>query len=59
MIGQPAEEIGGGAAAMLADGLLTRFPRPDYVIPVHDDARYAAGIDGYHPGALIGNNNTM
>jgi len=27
LIGQPAEEIGAGAAAMIRDGLLTRFPR--------------------------------
>src|SRR4051794_20474886 len=29
LIGQPAEEIGKGSAAMLKDGLFTRFPRPD------------------------------
>src|ERR1700759_2399979 len=28
-IGQPAEETGGGAKAMVADGLFTRFPKPD------------------------------
>src|SRR6201989_1251377 len=28
-IAQPAEEIGSGAKAMLADGLFTRFPKPD------------------------------
>ena len=59
MIGQPAEEMGGGAAAMLADGLLTRFPRPDYAIAVHDDARYAAGIVGYHAGPMESNNDTV
>ena len=59
MIDQPAEEIGGGSAAMVAEGLLTRFPRPDYVTPVHDDARYAAGIDCHHAGALLSNSNTV
>ena len=34
-IGQPAEERGGGAKAMLADGLYTRFPIPDYAIALH------------------------
>src|SRR5262245_27374912 len=29
-IGQPAEEVGKGAKAMLDDGLFKRFPRPDY-----------------------------
>src|ERR1700683_513664 len=28
-IAQPAEEAGAGAKAMLADGLVTRFPKPD------------------------------
>lgn len=31
-IGQPAEEIGAGAKAMLDDGLLTKFPRPDFAL---------------------------
>lgn len=35
IIGQPAEEIVAGARAMLADGLYTRFPRPDYAIALH------------------------
>ncbi|MDO7844434.1 amidohydrolase [Sphingomonas immobilis] len=34
-IAQPAEEIGGGAKAMLADGLFTRFPKPDYGFAAH------------------------
>jgi hippurate hydrolase len=29
LIGQPAEETVDGARAMLADGLYTRFPKPD------------------------------
>ena len=34
-IGQPAEEAIGGAKAMLADGLFTRFPKPDYAFAAH------------------------
>lgn len=34
-IAQPAEEGLGGAKAMLADGLLTRFPRPDMGFALH------------------------
>jgi hippurate hydrolase len=34
-IGQPAEEIISGAKAMLADGLFTRFPRPDFAFAAH------------------------
>jgi amidohydrolase len=50
MVGQPAEESGGGAAAMLADGLFTRFPRPDFALSLHDDDTMPAGTIGYHPG---------
>ncbi|WP_432178448.1 amidohydrolase [Streptomyces sp. NBC_00063] len=32
---QPGEETGAGARAMLADGLLERFPRPDVVLGQH------------------------
>jgi len=35
-IAQPAEEIGSGAKAMLADGLFTRFPKPDFAFALHD-----------------------
>ncbi|MFZ9479165.1 MAG: amidohydrolase [Steroidobacteraceae bacterium] len=35
VIFQPAEEILGGAAAMLIDGLYTRFPKPDIVLGLH------------------------
>jgi hippurate hydrolase len=43
LIGQPAEEIAGGARAMLADGLYTRFPKPDYALGFHVWATAAAG----------------
>ena len=50
LIGQPAEETVGGAAAMLKDGLFTRFPKPDYVIAFHDDSDLPAGMVGFTPG---------
>src|SRR5579862_8078675 len=50
LVGQPAEEGGGGASAMLKDGLFTRFPRPDFAIALHDDDSMPAGTIGYHPG---------
>jgi amidohydrolase len=34
-IGQPAEETVSGAKAMLADGLYTRFSKPDYALALH------------------------
>lgn len=46
---QPAEETGEGAAAMLADGLLERFGRPDVVLGQHVTP-LPAGLLGAHPG---------
>jgi hippurate hydrolase len=43
MIGQPAEEASGGARVMLADGLLTRFPKPDFALALHDNSTLPAG----------------
>ncbi len=52
MIAQPAEETVGGAKAMIADGLFTRFPRPDFNLSLHDTAAMPAGTIGYFAGAL-------
>jgi hypothetical protein len=46
MIGQPAEERGGGAKAMLDAGLFQKFPKPDYVLALHDGANLEAGQVG-------------
>src|SRR3984893_6906447 len=48
-IAQPAEEIGSGAKAMLADGLFTRFPKPDFGFALHDGA-FAYGNISYRVG---------
>ncbi len=50
IIGQPSEEISEGSKAMLADGLYTRFPRPDFVVALHDNADLATGTIGYTSG---------
>ena len=55
MIGQPAEEIGSGARAMLKDGLYTRFPKPQVVIAFHDSAMLPAGTIGYVDGYIMAN----
>ncbi len=55
MVGQPAEEKGGGARLMLADGLYTRFPRPDFALAIHDDASMLAGKVGAVPGFALAN----
>ncbi len=50
LVGQPAEELGAGAAAMLKDGLFVRFPKPDFAVGLHDDDTLPAGVIGYHAG---------
>ncbi|WP_294195418.1 amidohydrolase [uncultured Sphingomonas sp.] len=40
---QPAEERVGGAAAMVKDGLYTRFPKPDYALAYHSNSEGLAG----------------
>ncbi len=50
LVGQPAEEVGAGAAAMLKDGLFTRFPKPEFALAIHDDTELPAGQVGYHAG---------
>lgn len=55
MIGQPAEETVAGAKAMLADGLFTRFPKPDFAIAVHDKSDLPAGKVAFIPGYALAN----
>ena len=50
MLGQPAEETGDGANAMLRDELYTRFPKPDFAIALHDKPELETGKIGYTPG---------
>ncbi len=59
LIGQPAEETGGGAKAMLADGLFERFPRPTCALAIHDDARMPAGLVGIHAGPIMSNSDNV
>ncbi|HOY79004.1 MAG TPA: amidohydrolase [Hyphomonadaceae bacterium] len=55
MIAQPAEEIGLGSMSMLEDGLFTRFPKPDHVIGLHDNAALPAGAIGLGSGYVMAN----
>ena len=55
LVGQPAEEKGAGARAMLDDGLFERFPRPDFAIGLHVSAVLAAGKLGFRPGYTMAN----
>lgn len=49
---QPAEEVAGGAKAMLDDGLRERIPRPDVAFAQHVLA-YPAGSIGTHVGPVL------
>jgi hippurate hydrolase len=53
LIAQPAEETVGGAAAMLRAGLYTKFPKPDYVLALHDSAVLPAGQVAWHEGTIL------
>lgn len=50
-IAQPAEEVGAGAMAMLADGLFTRFPKPNFGFALHANGAFAHGTVLYTVGA--------
>src|SRR6202011_2635613 len=58
-IAQPAEETVSGAKAMLADGLFTRFKKPDFAFALHDGAfaygtiNYRVGIGSAHSHSLF------
>jgi amidohydrolase len=53
IIGQPAEELATGARAMIADGLYTRFPRPDVVLGQHVGP-FPVGMVLHADGLLMG-----
>lgn len=55
VIGQPAEERGSGAKAMLEDGLFTRFPRPDYAVALHVESSTPSGKVALRPGYSLAN----
>ena len=54
-IGQPAEERGAGAQAMLEDGLFKRFPKPDFALAIHVKSDLAAGRIAFAPGFMLAN----
>ncbi len=59
MLAQPAEEAINGAKAMLDDGLYTRFPRPNYVLALHDSPFVAAGKVAYTPGYALASSTAV
>ncbi len=55
LVGQPAEERGAGAKAMLNDGIFERFPKPDYNLAMHVSANLPAGKIAYTSGYAMAN----
>ena len=59
LIGQPAEETVGGAAAMLRAGLFQKFPKPDYVLALHDSPVLSAGQVAWHEGTMLAGSDAV
>lgn len=49
---QPGEEVGRGAQAMIDDGMMKRFPKPDIILGQHVMVG-EAGTVGYRPGNIL------
>ena len=59
IIGQPAEEKGGGSKAMLETGLYRKFSKPDFALAFHVAPYLEAGKVGIKPGYLMANVDTL
>jgi amidohydrolase len=59
MVGQPAEETVGGAKNMIADGLFTRFPKPQIGIALHTGNSLPAGMVGITPEYASSNSDSV
>jgi amidohydrolase len=59
LIGQPSEETIDGARAMLADGLYSRIPKPDYAVALHDSSDLETGKVGYTSGYALASSTSV
>lgn len=59
LVGQPAEEVGSGARAMLRDGLYRRFGTPDFALSLHCHAAVPAGSVAVVEGFVLANVDTV
>jgi amidohydrolase len=59
LVGQPAEEVILGAAAMVADRLYERFGRPDYILSEHDTNDAPAGSISVKGGPLLASSTSL
>jgi amidohydrolase len=59
LVGQPAEELVAGAAAMLHSGLYKKFATPDYVLALHDNSSLPAGVVAWKEGPLLAGGDSV
>ena len=59
LVGQPAEEKISGAKAMLADGLYTRFPKPEFALALHVTNDVAAGGVSWVAGPMMASSTSV
>jgi hippurate hydrolase len=59
LVGQPAEEVTQGAAAMLADHIYQRIGRPDMVVAEHDSPDVPAGSVALKGGPLLASSTAI
>jgi amidohydrolase len=59
LVGQPAEETITGAKKMVEDGLMTRFPKPDIGVAMHDTNGLPVGKVGVTPGYAKSNADSL
>ena len=55
---QPGEEVGRGAKAMMDDGMMKRFPKPEVVLGQHVMVGIAGHV-GHRSGAIISGGDTL
>jgi amidohydrolase len=59
LVGQPAEEAVDGARAMLADGLYSRFPKPDFALALHCRPDEPVGTMTFCPGPALASSTSV
>jgi hippurate hydrolase len=59
LVGQPAEEGGGGASLMLKDRFFERFGKPDFALALHDVPYLPAGALGVTSGFVNANSDRV
>lgn len=55
---QPGEEVGRGAQAMMDDGMMERFPRPDIILGQHVMVGIAGWV-GHRSGAILSGGDSL